>query len=86
MTRPKILTSDFWARRIDAVTDSVRPAVRAGANAVLLSGAQDALGLNVFDADWRTLAGAFVGGAVIWVLTTLAAPPKPATTTTPQEG
>lgn len=76
MTRPKILTSEFWARRIDALTDMAPRAFRTGAQAALLTVGQDALGANVFEADWRNVLGAFVGGMVVWVFTTLAMPPK----------
>ena len=76
MARPKIFTADFWARRIDALTDLAPRAVRTGAQSAILAVGQDALGANVFDADWRTIVGAFVGGLVVWVFTTAAVPPK----------
>lgn len=76
MSRPKILTAEFWARRIDAVTDGVRPASRAGAANVLLVLGQDAAGVDWIGSDPTRLAGAFFGGMVMWVLLTVAAPPR----------
>lgn len=79
MPRPKIFTSEFWARRIDALTNNAPRAHRTGAQFAIAAIGQDALlpgGMNAFDADWKTIAGAYVAGVVVWVFTTAVLPPK----------
>jgi hypothetical protein len=76
MTRARIFTGEFWTRRVDALTDHVARMVRTGAQAVIVAVGQDLAEIDVFDANWRTIAGAFTGGCIAWVITTLAAPPR----------
>ena len=77
MTKPRILTADFWFDRIDALTDGVPRMVRTGAQYVIGGVAiSDATPVDAFALDWKLIAGSFAGGCVVWVLTTLAAPPK----------
>lgn len=75
MSRPRIFTSEFWARRIDALTDNIPRMVRTGAQGVL-GGlfVSDAGPINAFDVDWYSIGGSFLGGCVLWILTTAAAP------------
>lgn len=75
MTRPRILTGAFWTRRIDAATENLPRMFRTGAQTVLVAAGQDVTSIDVFDADWKTLVGAFIGGCIAWVITTLAKPP-----------
>lgn len=77
MPKPRIFTADFWVRRIDAVTDGIPRMVRTGAQFVIGAvGASEATPVDAFALDWRLIAGSFAGGCVVWVFTTLAAPPR----------
>ena len=61
-----------WA----VVEDNVRRMVRTGAQFVIGAVLSSDLGpINAFDLDYVTIAGSFVGGCVVWLFTTLAAPP-----------
>ena len=75
--RPRILTPEFWARRLDAITDGIPRMVRTGAQFVIgATGASELTPIDAFALDWRLIAGSFAGGCVVWVFTTLAAPPR----------
>lgn len=77
MPKPRILTADFWARRLDAITDGIPRMVRTGAQFVIGGlGISEATPVDAFALDWRLIAGSFAGGCVVWVVTTLAAPPR----------
>jgi hypothetical protein len=76
MTKPRILTAEFWGRRLDAATDNVPRMIRTGAQFVIGAlGISDATPIDAFALDWRLVGGSFVGGCVVWVITTLATPP-----------
>lgn len=76
MPKPRIFTSEFWTRRIDAATDNFPRMIRTGAQTTIVALGQDVVQLDVFDADWKNLLGAFAGGCAAWLLTTIATPPK----------
>lgn len=77
MSKPRIFTAEFWTKRIDAVTDNVPRMVRTGAQFVIGGvGISDATPVDAFTLDWRLIAGSFAGGCVVWLFTTLAAPPR----------
>ncbi len=77
MSRPRIFTAEFWTRRIDALTDNVPRAARTGAQFVIGAiGASEATPVDAFELDWQLFVGSFLGGVVVWVVTTLAAPPN----------
>lgn len=77
MSRPKIFTSDFWTVRLDNLVENFPRMIRTGAQFVIGAIGQDRIGqLSLFDLDAVTLAGSFLGGCVVWLVTTLAAPPK----------
>lgn len=78
MSRPRILTGQWWTDRIDTLTDNIPLMLRTGAQGVI-GGlvVSDAGPINAFDVDWRTVTGSFLGGCVIWIVTTLAAPYRP---------
>lgn len=68
----KMTPTERW----QAAGNNLRRCVRTGAQfvigAVLSS---DAGPVNAFDLDYVTIVGAFAGGCVVWLFTTLAAPP-----------
>lgn len=77
MPKPRIFTAEFWTKRIDAVTDNARRMVRTGAQFVIGSvGISEATPVDAFALDWRLIAGSFAGGCLVWLFTTLAAPPR----------
>ena len=65
--------------RWDAVERNVRRMFRTGAQFVIgaVAGISDVGPVNALDLDWQLIAGSFAGGCVVWLFTTLAAPPKP---------
>lgn len=78
-TKPRVLTAEFWARRLDAITDGSRRMVRTGAQFVIGGvGISEATPVSAFELDWRLLVGSFAGGCVVWVITTMASPPQDA--------
>ena len=67
-----------WLERTRSVTGNLRRMLRTGSQFVIGAWGQDVQPidqLNVFDVDWKVTVGAFLGGCVVWLLTTLAAPP-----------
>ena len=77
MTKPQILTAAFWTRRVDAVTESLPRMFRTGAQFVIGAiGASDATPIDAFDVDWKLFVGSFAGGCVVWLITTVATPPR----------
>lgn len=66
-----------WQDRLRLVGRNVRRMVRTGAQATLTGLALSDTGpVNAFELDVALGAGFFAGGCVIWILTTLAAPPR----------
>ena len=75
MSRPKIFTADFWTVRVDALTEHTGRALRTGCQFVLAAVAQDVTGANLFDVNLINLAGVYLGGVFLSLLTTFALPP-----------
>lgn len=66
-----------WHDRIRLVARNARRMIRTGAQTTLTGLAlSDATPVNAFELDVALGAGFFAGGCVIWLLTTLAAPPR----------
>ena len=64
-------------KRLDLMAENIRRMFRTGAQSALTGLAlSDATPVNGFEMDYLLLGSFFVGGCVMWVLTTLAAPPK----------
>ena len=63
--------------RWTTVEDNFRRMLRTGSQAVI-GGllVSDAGPVNAFTVDYKLVLGSFVGGCVVWLCTTLAAPPK----------
>ncbi len=65
------------ADRLRLAVKHARRMARTGAQFVIGGvGISEATPIDAFELDWRLVAGSFVGGCVVWVVTTLAAPPK----------
>ena len=63
-------------QRWSTVERNIRRMVRTGAQFVLGGLMASDLGpVNAFDVDYKLVAGSFLGGCVVWLFTTLAAPP-----------
>lgn len=81
MTETPASTTDLltmsWPDRLRLVARNIRRMVRTGAQTTLTGLAlSDATPVNAFDIDLGLGVGFFAGGCVIWLLTTLAAPPR----------
>lgn len=63
--------------RWTTVEDNFRRMLRTGSQAVI-GGllVSDAGPVNAFAVDYKLVLGSFAGGCVVWLFTTLAAPPK----------
>lgn len=63
--------------RIELLGANVRRMVRTGAQTALVGvGLSDAGPVSMYDLDVARLGAFFVGGCIVWILTTLAAPPR----------
>lgn len=76
MTKPDILTSEFWTPRINSLTENIGRVIRTMMHAVALAYI-GSLTDTVKRFDWKIALAAAGTGAALSLATSFAKPPKP---------